>query len=91
MVLVWRITDDSPNSPNFLPPKLSRYMVCGLNDTGIVSTVVLSFKKKTHDAKIIKLSNFLINKVKLEEVIGYLSPLHLSLQTCSIRGKGTSL
>jgi len=27
MVLVWRITDDSPKSPNFLPAKLSRYTV----------------------------------------------------------------
>ena len=27
MVLVWRITDDSPNSPNFFPAKLSRYTV----------------------------------------------------------------
>ena len=27
MVLVWRITDDSPTSPNFLPAKLSRYTV----------------------------------------------------------------
>ena len=27
MVLVWQITDYSPNSPNFLPPKLSRYKV----------------------------------------------------------------
>ena len=25
MVLVWRITDDLPNSPNFLPAKLSHY------------------------------------------------------------------
>ena len=25
--LVWRIADDSPNSPNFLPTKLSRYTV----------------------------------------------------------------
>ena len=30
MVLVWRITDNSPNSPNFLPAKLSRYTVCGM-------------------------------------------------------------
>ena len=28
MVLVWRIAGDSPNSPNFLPTKLSRYTVC---------------------------------------------------------------
>ena len=27
MVLVWRITDDSPNSPNFPSAKLSRYTV----------------------------------------------------------------
>ena len=27
MVLVWRIADDLPNLPNFLPTKLSRYMV----------------------------------------------------------------
>ena len=27
MVLVWRITDDLPNSPNFPPTKLSRYTV----------------------------------------------------------------
>ena len=27
MVLVWRITDDSPNSPNFLPAKISHYVV----------------------------------------------------------------
>ena len=27
MVLVWRITDDLPNSPNFCPTKLSRYTV----------------------------------------------------------------
>ena len=27
MVLVWRITDDSPNSLNFFPTKLSRYTV----------------------------------------------------------------
>ena len=28
MILVWRITDDSPNSPpNFLPAKLSCYMI----------------------------------------------------------------
>ena len=27
MVLVWRITEDSPNSPNFPPAKLSRYTV----------------------------------------------------------------
>jgi len=27
MVLVWQITDDSPNSPNFLPAKLSCYTV----------------------------------------------------------------
>ena len=27
MVLVWRIADDSPNLPNFLPAKPSRYMV----------------------------------------------------------------
>ena len=25
--LVWRIADDLPNSPNFLPAKLSRYTV----------------------------------------------------------------
>ena len=28
MVLVWRIKDDSPNLPNFLPAKLSCYTVC---------------------------------------------------------------
>ena len=27
MALVWRITDDLPNSPNFLPAKLSHYTV----------------------------------------------------------------
>ena len=27
MALVWRIADDSPNSPNFLPTKLSHYTV----------------------------------------------------------------
>ena len=27
MVLVWRIADNLPNSPNFLPIKLSRYTV----------------------------------------------------------------
>ena len=27
MVLVWRITDNSPNLPNFPPAKLSRYTV----------------------------------------------------------------
>jgi len=27
MVLVWQITDDLPNSPNFLPAKLSHYTV----------------------------------------------------------------
>ena len=27
MVLVWRIVDDSPNSPNFLPTKFSYYTV----------------------------------------------------------------
>jgi len=27
MLLVWRITDDSPNLPNFLPAKFSRYTV----------------------------------------------------------------
>ena len=27
MALVWRITDDSPNLPNFLSAKLSRYTV----------------------------------------------------------------
>ena len=27
MILVWRITDDLPNSPNFSPAKLSRYTV----------------------------------------------------------------
>jgi len=32
MVLVWQITDDSPNSPNFLPAKLSRYTVYGDDD-----------------------------------------------------------
>ena len=26
--LVWRIADDLPNSPNFLPAKLPCYMVC---------------------------------------------------------------
>jgi len=31
MVLVWRITDDSPNSSNFLPAKLSRYTVLQCN------------------------------------------------------------
>jgi len=29
MVLVWQIKDDSPNSPNFLPAKLSYYTVYG--------------------------------------------------------------
>ena len=28
MVLVWQISDDSPNLPNFLPTKLSCYTVC---------------------------------------------------------------
>ena len=27
MVLVWRIADDLPSSPNFLPAKFSHYMV----------------------------------------------------------------
>ena len=30
MVLVWRIADDSPNSPNFLPTKHSHYTVFNL-------------------------------------------------------------
>ena len=30
MVLVWQIADGSPNSPNFLPAKLSRYTVLTL-------------------------------------------------------------
>ena len=31
--LVWRIADDSPNLPNFLPAKLSCYMVCVYSET----------------------------------------------------------
>jgi len=30
MVLIWRIKDDLPNLPNFLPAKLSCYMVMPL-------------------------------------------------------------
>ena len=37
MVLVWRITDDLPNSPNFPPAKLSCYTV--LNN--IVCVIIL--------------------------------------------------
>ena len=43
MVLVWRITDDSPNSPNFPPAKHSHYMV-------INSTITLLQNKYAWEA-----------------------------------------
>jgi len=39
MILVWRITCDSPNLPNFLPAKLSYYMVHNLCAFSVASTV----------------------------------------------------
>ena len=38
MVLVWRITDNSPNLPNFLPAKLSCYTVCVVNEVVTTAT-----------------------------------------------------
>ena len=35
MILVWQIMDDSPNSPNFPPAKLSRYMVISFSKYAI--------------------------------------------------------
>jgi len=34
MILVWRIKDNSPILPNFIPAKLSHYMIFPINTSG---------------------------------------------------------
>jgi len=49
MVSVWQIKDDSPNLPNFLPSKLSRYTVCTQNKRSIDHSPYANSLSNYHD------------------------------------------
>ena len=53
MVLVWRIMDDSPNSPNFPPAKLSRYTV-GIHRVSVLD-IDIDVYEKVHTYAVVRL------------------------------------
>ena len=55
MVLVWQITDDSPNLPNFLPAKLSCYTVCYIFEVAILGVLQLPNSATTSQWNVVQL------------------------------------